>query len=142
MDNNIRHYRELAGMTQEQLAKKVGVGRSTIAGYEAGYIDPPIDKLRRIASVLHVTTDSLMDEAIRRKILDMACLRDILLKECGYVCDGTLESEGTILLIGKGNEFEFEAGDLEELDRITNSSIEYFEFEFEKFIKRLKARDE
>ena len=48
-------------LTQEQLAKKSGVSRSSIAQYEVGGSNPPIEQLRKLASALAVPIQDLLD---------------------------------------------------------------------------------
>lgn len=48
----IREARELKGMTQEELATKLGTGKSTVSKYENGSINPSLELLNRIAIVL------------------------------------------------------------------------------------------
>lgn len=55
----IKNKRKLMNLTQEQLAKKVGVGRSTIAMYESGASEPDILTLRNIANILNTSLDEL-----------------------------------------------------------------------------------
>lgn len=57
----IRDLRKTAGITQEQLSKEIGINRATLSRYESGTIDPPVSQLKRIASVLGVTIDDLLD---------------------------------------------------------------------------------
>lgn len=61
ISDGIRKARKVAGITQENLAKALGVNRATISKYENGSIDPSISQLRKIASVLHVTIYDLID---------------------------------------------------------------------------------
>ncbi|MEK3935980.1 helix-turn-helix transcriptional regulator [Sporosarcina sp. FSL W7-1349] len=46
--------------TQEYVAKKIGVARSTYTAYENGTKQPPLDTINNIADVLEVTTDYLL----------------------------------------------------------------------------------
>ena len=48
----LRKIREAAGMTQEQLAEKVGVIRQTISNIECGISFPSIPTAKAIAEVL------------------------------------------------------------------------------------------
>lgn len=60
---NIRHYRKLRKMTQEELAKKIGYSnRSAIARIEKGDFDLPQSKIIAIAEALNVTPGELMGE--------------------------------------------------------------------------------
>lgn len=58
--NRIREVRKAAGITQEQLAKSLGVNRATLSRYESGDIDPPSSQLQRIADALNVELWELM----------------------------------------------------------------------------------
>jgi transcriptional regulator with XRE-family HTH domain len=53
------------------LAKLVGLGKSTLAGYEGGYRFPSIDKLDTLAKVLETSTDYLLGLTNNRKPKDI-----------------------------------------------------------------------
>jgi len=48
----LREYRKMAGMTQKQLAKRVGVSRTMLAAYEVNKYIPPLELLRKVAHSL------------------------------------------------------------------------------------------
>ncbi len=56
---NLINLRKLNGMTQEELAEKVGVTRQALAKWEAGETNPDIEKCRILASVFGVSIDEL-----------------------------------------------------------------------------------
>lgn len=56
----IYKYRKKQNMTQAQLAEILGVAPSTITQYENGTRKPNIVMLKRIAKVLHTSTDNLL----------------------------------------------------------------------------------
>lgn len=47
-------------LTQEDLSKKLNVGRTTISGYEKGSIKPSNDVLMEMAKIFNCTTDYLL----------------------------------------------------------------------------------
>lgn len=51
---NIKKFRRERGISQEELAKNIGVSRSTIAKYEKGERNPPISTLQKISDYLKV----------------------------------------------------------------------------------------
>lgn len=53
--NNIRRLRKKAGLTQDELAQRLGVSRSTITQWEGEWSMPRTRRLRSIAEVLHVS---------------------------------------------------------------------------------------
>lgn len=56
----IREARKAANMTQEQLARVIGINRATLSKYESGAIDPPTSQLQMIANALEVEPWELM----------------------------------------------------------------------------------
>lgn len=52
--------RRAAGLTQEDVAMQLGIGRSAYAYYETGGSLPTLDSLSRLATVFGVTTDYLL----------------------------------------------------------------------------------
>lgn len=61
ISQNLRQLRQKAGLTQEQLAVKMYVDRSTIARWEKGYRIPDLIQLQRLAACLDVTVADLID---------------------------------------------------------------------------------
>lgn len=60
--NRIRETRKAAGMTQEELASKIGVTRATLSRYENGTIDPPSNKLIAISEALGTLVEDILSE--------------------------------------------------------------------------------
>lgn len=56
----IAKYRELAGLTHPQLAKKLGVDQSAISHWEAGRRSPSAHNFKRLCAVLRVTREQLL----------------------------------------------------------------------------------
>ena len=64
--NNIRFFRKKRGLTQSQLAERIGETRQTVYKYETGKVQTvPYHKLEKIASVLECTPAELMGWASR-----------------------------------------------------------------------------
>ena len=57
----IRRYRRSRGLTQEDLAERIGVQRPLISKYENDSIEPSLKRLRRIADVLEVPVGLLVN---------------------------------------------------------------------------------
>ena len=55
----IAKYRQQAGLTQEQLAEKLGVGNETVSRIERGVILPSLVRLSDIADQLNCRTEEL-----------------------------------------------------------------------------------
>lgn len=58
--SRIKKERKRAGMTQAELAKKIGICRATLAKYETGCIDPPSSMLEKIAFAIKCSTVSFL----------------------------------------------------------------------------------
>lgn len=74
-DNRLKQIRVDAGMTQKQLAERIGVAKSVISYYEQGERFPSYDVLIKIARTFHVTTDFLLGVEHAR-MLDASDLND------------------------------------------------------------------
>lgn len=61
LKERLRQARKAAKMTQNQVAKAIGVTESTYCGYETGKRQPDPMKISAIASVLGVSGDYLLD---------------------------------------------------------------------------------
>ena len=59
--DNLVSLRKLNGMSQEQLAEKIGVSRQTLSKYETGEALPDIGKCRALADVFNVSMDDLVN---------------------------------------------------------------------------------
>lgn len=60
--NNIKVLRKKLGYTQEQFSQEVGIKRSLIGSYEEGRAEPKLATLTKIAEVLQVSTDALIND--------------------------------------------------------------------------------
>ncbi len=57
---NIKHYRESMGLTQGDLADKLGVARSTVTQWENGWSSPRMGMVQKLAGVFRVTTSDIV----------------------------------------------------------------------------------
>ena len=60
LPERLKRLRQSMHLSQEQLARLLGVDRSTISSYESDVRQPPLDTLSRIADVFGVSTDYLL----------------------------------------------------------------------------------
>ena len=65
--NNIRKIRVKSNLTQEQMAKNIGVERSTVAKWETGVSLPRSELLPKLADVLNCTVDELLRPAEQKE---------------------------------------------------------------------------
>lgn len=62
MADRIRELRKKAGMSQEELGNKLGIGKSAIAKYENGRVkNIPLDKVKAICKIFGVSYNTLLD---------------------------------------------------------------------------------
>ena len=71
--STLKELRQKAGMTQKDLAAKVGVTKSVISYYELSERSPSPEMLMKLASVFHVSTDFLLGIQ-KRDTLDLTGL--------------------------------------------------------------------
>ena len=58
--DRLKESRIKSGLTQEQLAEKLGIAKSTLSGYESGNREPNVQTIKKIADVLNVSADELL----------------------------------------------------------------------------------
>lgn len=63
LGRNVRRYRKLKGMTQEQLALEAGMERSYVSDLERGQRNPSIRALARLAEALSIQPMRLLEPA-------------------------------------------------------------------------------
>ena len=59
LSEKIYTLRRKSGLSQEQLAEKIGVSRQAISKWEGGLSTPELDKLRALREFFHVSLDEL-----------------------------------------------------------------------------------
>ena len=59
-NENLKIARERIGISQKELAEKVGVAKSTYSLYESGNREPNVQTIKKIADILNVSADELL----------------------------------------------------------------------------------
>ena len=76
LNNNVKYLRSVKGISQQTLADKVGVDRSTISRIENGEIETTIDNALKIANVLKVNIEDLITKDLtfdNGTLIDVDC---------------------------------------------------------------------
>lgn len=60
-NEKLKEVRKQAGYTQADMARLVGVARTTYAEYEQGKIQPPVDKIQKIIEALPMLRGTLIE---------------------------------------------------------------------------------
>lgn len=63
MGERLKYLRGKMGLKQEDVAKVLGVGRTTITNYETGFSEPSLKHLRKLASFFNVSVDYLLNNS-------------------------------------------------------------------------------
>ena len=69
LHENLIMLRNMYGMSQEDIAEKIGISRQAYAKWESGATVPDIEKCKRLADFYDVTIDSLMKTETEDKIV-------------------------------------------------------------------------
>ena len=64
--NKIREYRERHGFSQEELARRLGIDRSSVAKWESGCNTPKVSHLLELAKIFCCPVDELVGLNERR----------------------------------------------------------------------------
>ncbi len=62
VSQNLKYLRKRSGITQEQMAQKIGIKRSLLGAYEEGRADPRLNNLLKISEIFGITVDKLISE--------------------------------------------------------------------------------
>ena len=58
---NVAYYRKLCGFTQEQLAERLGVDRTTVSKIELALVGISLDLLFEMADIFKISPDRLLE---------------------------------------------------------------------------------
>ena len=61
---NIKEARQSKGITQEQLAKMLGITQGAVAQWENGLTHPSFEMLPKLAEILGMTVDELINKKV------------------------------------------------------------------------------
>lgn len=59
-NENLKAVRERKGLSQKDIAERIGVAKSTYSLYESGNREPNVQNIKKIADVLSVSADELL----------------------------------------------------------------------------------
>ena len=77
LQKNLILYRKMSGLTQKELAARLGISPTTLAGYENAGKDPKIATLIKLADFFGVSIDNLVREP-PKDLKNVLKLRDSL----------------------------------------------------------------
>jgi transcriptional regulator with XRE-family HTH domain len=60
VSDNIKYFRKQKGLTQEQLAEKIGIKRSLLGAYEEGRAEPGLNYLIIMSKLFDIPVDDLI----------------------------------------------------------------------------------
>ncbi|MCT0450801.1 XRE family transcriptional regulator [Lactococcus cremoris] len=75
--SKIKDYRKYFGLSQEELAKKIGVGKTTISNYEVGIRSPKKPQLIKLSEVFDVAIDDFFPQTDSTRINVSSILSEI-----------------------------------------------------------------
>lgn len=130
--SRIKAYRINSGLTQREMAKKLGLSFSTYSNYENNYREPPSDVIDKICEILEINIPDLF--GIGEPIITHTDLSDIeeKLYHLGYSIGGD-ESEGYLWINYPDGTLSVSQEDLLSLDESANS---YLLFKLEELKKK------
>lgn len=91
--NIFRQLRLSSGLTQVEIAEKLGISRSTIGMYETGAREPDFDTLEKIADFFNVDIDYLLGRTEKTTMLPETAGKYYLNDETAKVAQEIFESK-------------------------------------------------
>lgn len=58
---NLMHSRKKSGLSQEEVAAKLGISRQTVSKWELGETLPDIQQAKKLSTLYHITLDELVE---------------------------------------------------------------------------------
>lgn len=99
----LKSLRSSAGLTQKQLAEKLGISKNAVSYYENSLRCPSVDILIRLARVFHVSADHLLGLDRDIQAFDLSLLtedeREFLRYVYRFLCEKETECDKTALII-------------------------------------------
>ena len=68
LKDNLIMLRNMYGMSQEEIAEKIGISRQAYSKWESGATVPDVEKCKRLADLYNVTVDNLLKTETEDKI--------------------------------------------------------------------------
>lgn len=97
----LKRLRSNAGLTQKQLADKIGISKNAVSYYEQSLRCPSSDILIKISKVFRVSADFLLGLENEKQTFDVSMLtdkeRDFLSSVYRFLCDKEREDDNTVL---------------------------------------------
>ena len=72
LGNSLLNARKKAGLSQEEVAEKLGVSRQTISKWELDETLPDIQQSKKLSRLYHLTLDELIDFGVELKEIEQA----------------------------------------------------------------------
>lgn len=96
---NLKKIRKEKKLTQEELAKKIGVSKASFSRYESGEANVSVGKIIELCKILDVSSDELLGISERNENE----VNEFVLKECDPVVsiNGELYNKSDILKVAK-----------------------------------------
>ena len=79
--SRIRDLRKNAGLTQEQLAQKIGVKKQNISRYESGRVEPNIRTAKKLADALGVSLEDMAQGISLLSVPSLSCDEEQLVQD-------------------------------------------------------------
>lgn len=144
LNENIKKYRKINGLTQSELAKKLNVTTRTIQNYESGNREPSFDMLMRIAVNLNVNVESLVDYEEYKKLIKKREENEIVFNSLDYYREDIKQYwEDVVVWYPLDYKFNFNLGILsdDEIEEIATNLSFAFDLKIKEIIKRHNSKD-
>lgn len=67
----LRHYRTERGLTQQDVADRLGIAKSTYSGYETGRRQPGVEEIKALSKIFGVSGDAIIGNGTESDFFDM-----------------------------------------------------------------------
>lgn len=121
--NNIRTFRKRLGLTQGELAERLGVNRSAIGAYEDGRAEPRLSVLRLMAQIFGCSLDALAGDGA----LGEADLQGRMLRVLPVAVDADNQEQLTLVPVKASAGYARGYGDVDFIKRLPHFRMPFIE---------------
>jgi transcriptional regulator with XRE-family HTH domain len=117
VNEKLKLVRQAKGLTQENVAEKLGISASTYGDIERGDRDPKLSKLQKIADALEISLIELLDLTDKNTLNINFSKKDKGKNQHVYI-NSTSEVEKQLLIESKDKEISFLKQKIDDLQKI------------------------
>lgn len=139
--NSLRSYREKKGLTQAELAEKMGITRQTVGNWESGAYSPNANEVKELSKILDIDVGELTSTGKENGRSPEAIYRDLVESRTEYRLIHKTILDGEYIIMSKV-ELAKQERQFDKIDQRTQKTIEATEKTLEAKNDLIKLKED